>query len=391
MILIDKPYVSDFMKKTLAEQNIPVIQTPEAEQFDLGGGVSVIPQDTALRELKRGVNGLLYTNSENSINWIVKHLGFMTLPKQIARFKDKFAFRNLLKQIYPHFAFSEVETRELDAIDVGSIKMPFIIKPSVGFFSMGVHKVSTTQDWSLVLQAIHHEMKAVQALYPSEVLDTTRFIIEECIEGEEYAVDTYFNHEGKPVILNILHHLFASGEDVRDRVYITSRSVMTRYREELLALLTRIGRLASLKNFPVHAEVRIDGSGNMIPIEVNPMRFAGWCTTDVAFHAYGINPYEYYFRQKEPDWNQLLRAKGDETYSIIVLDKPGDVPAESIEAFDYGQVLSRFEKPLELRKIDYTEYPVFGFLFAETRMENMAELENILSSDLKEFIRMRPS
>ena len=68
MILIDKPYVSDFMKKTLADQNIPVIQTPEAERFDLGDGVSVIPQDTAIRELKRGVNGLLYTNSENSIN-----------------------------------------------------------------------------------------------------------------------------------------------------------------------------------------------------------------------------------------------------------------------------------------------------------------------------------
>ncbi len=386
MILVDKPYISDFMKKTLEDQRIPVIRTPEAEQFDLGSGVSVISQDTALRELKRGVNGLLYTNSENSINWIVKHLGFMALPRQIAQFKDKFAFRNLLKQMYPHFAYREVEIRKLDTLDVGLIKMPFIIKPSVGFFSMGVHKVSTAGDWRRVLSAIYDEMKAVQSLYPSEVLDTTKFIIEECIEGEEFAVDAYFSHEGKPVILNILHHLFASGEDVRDRVYITSRAVIERYREELQALLTRIGRLVSLKNFPVHAEVRIDGNGNMIPIEVNPMRFAGWCTTDVAYHAYGINPYEYYFRQKEPDWTQLLSGKGDETYSIVVLDKPGDVPAESIKAFDYGQVLSRFENPLELRKIDYTQYPVFGFLFAETRMENMAELENILRSDLKEFI-----
>ena len=44
--------------------------------------------------------------------------------------------------------------------------------------------------------------------------------------------------------------------------------------------------------------------------------------------------------------------------------------------------------PLELRRIDYREYPVFGFLIVETRPDNMAELEAILQSDLKEFIRL---
>jgi len=39
-----------------------------------------------------------------------------------------------------------------------------------------------------------------------------------------------------------------------------------------------------------------------------------------------------------------------------------------------------------LRKIDYREYPVYGFLFAETREENFAEIEAILKSDLREFI-----
>jgi hypothetical protein len=52
-------------------------------------------------------------------------------------------------------------------------------------------------------------------------------------------------------------------------------------------------------------------------------------------------------------------------------------------------LLSRFEHPLELRKIDYKEYPVFGFLFAETSQANFGELERILRSDLKEFISTR--
>ena len=76
-------------------------------------------------------------------------------------------------------------------------------------------------------------------------------------------------------------------------------------------------------------------------------------------------------------------------YGLVVLDKPGDVPTEQIKKFNYKQLLAQFEKPLELRRINYQAYPVFGFLFVETQAENMAELETILRSDLKEFIRMK--
>ena len=59
-------------------------------------------------------------------------------------------------------------------------------------------------------------------------------------------------------------------------------------------------------------------------------RFASWFTTDVAHYAYGINPYACYFRQAAPDWAEIL-AQGDEhLYSIVVLDKPADVKANSI-------------------------------------------------------------
>jgi len=49
-------------------------------------------------------------------------------------------------------------------------------------------------------------------------------------------------------------------------------------------------------------------------------------------------------------------------------------------------LLAGFEKPLELRKIDYKKYPVFGFLFVESREENFSELQTILDSDLNEFV-----
>ena len=50
-----------------------------------------------------------------------------------------------------------------------------------------------------------------------------------------------------------------------------------------------LAKLAGLKNFPLHTEVRVNEKGEIIPIEVNPMRFGGWCTT-ADFTATVIHP-----------------------------------------------------------------------------------------------------
>jgi hypothetical protein len=220
-----------------------------------------------------------------------------------------------------------------------------------------------------------------------EVLNTTSFIIEQCIEGEEFAVDAYFNATGEPVILNIYQHIFSSSEDVSDRIYISSKEIIESNIDQFSGFLKETGKLAKVRNFPVHAEIRRDHTGSVLPIEINPMRFGGWCTTpDMTYFAYGFNSYVYYFSQKRPDWDQILKNKQGKLYSIIVLDNSTGIEEDRITAFDHDMLLSNFEKPLELRKINYKEYPVFGFLFTETKEENFSELERILKSDLREFI-----
>ena len=69
-----------------------------------------------------------------------------------------------------------------------------------------------------------------------------------------------------------------------------------------------------------------------------------------------------------------------------MLDNTTGIDVENITSFNYDKLLSCFEKPIELRRIDYKKYPVFGFLFTETREDNFYELKNILDSDLNEFI-----
>ena len=255
---------------------------------------------------------------------------------------------------------------------------------------MGVYKVDNFDEWKIISKKILDEVDGMKNLYPKEVLNLDHFIIEEFIEGEEYAVDCYFNRKGEPVVLNILHHIFSSGKDVSDRVYSTSKEIIEKYITNIEAFLKIIGKKLDLRNFPVHMEVRIDKEGKIIPIEINPLRFGGWCTTgDLSWYAYGINSYEYFFKQIKPNWNEILQSRSNKIFSIIVLDNNSGFKESEIVSFDYEKLLKIFSKPLVLRKVNFMEYPVFGFLFIENDLNNKNELNDILISNLREFIQIK--
>ncbi len=387
MIILDKPYVSKFLEDTISEMDVPVLKNQAVKEFELNSDINFLADKEFVNQVQSTEETLIYSNSENPINWIANNLSFTNLPEKIDLFKDKVKFRDLLADMYPDFFYQEVSFDQLAELDVAKIEKPFIIKPSIGFFSLGVYKVNSASQWEQVVKELEEEVKSMAGNYPVEVINADKFIIEENIEGEEFAVDLYYNGAGEPVILNILKHLFSSGEDVSDRVYITSKEIIEKYRKQFLEFLSTMGEKVDLKNFPLHIEFRVNEQNKIVPIEVNPMRFAGWCATDMAYYAYGINVYQYFFQQQKPDWEEILKDKEDEIYSIVVADLPGDIDATEIKGVDYDKFSSYFENPLELRQIDYEQHGVFAFLFAETSRDNWRELEDILNSDLREYLQ----
>ena len=390
LFFADKPYISDFFKQTIRDHQIPIVGTEAAKGLNLLPGTNIIGEKEAADLVGRSSGLRIYSSSENSLGWISRHLQETSLPQKIRQFKDKLLFRELARDIFPDFYFRGVSEADLEDIRVEELPMPCIIKPAVGFFSMGVHRVDTPQEWHKTVKAIRAEIKKVQNVYPREVLDAERFLIEECITGEEFAVDAYYDLAGEPVVLSIFKHIFSSDADVSDRVYTTSKDIIQNNLREFTDFAAKIGNAAKMKNFPVHMELRRRMDGQILPIEVNPLRFGGWCTTpDMTFQAWGFNPYTYYYDQLRPDWEDALQNKEGKLFSIIILDNSTGINGKDIPRFDYDRLLAGFEKPLELRKIDYTRYPVFGFLFAETKEENFDELEYILNSDLKEFIETK--
>jgi hypothetical protein len=389
MILLDYPYVSDFLLGTISKFELPVIATKNALELARGKNVRWISESEAIEILRKDPNHPVYTNSENSVQWIKDHLPNSSLYDTVHVFKNKFEFRRLVTDAYPEIFFQAVVLEQLDQIEPENLVFPLIMKPSVGFFSLGIQRIDRASDWETAVINLKSDISKFKSLYPTAVVDSSQILLESYIEGDEFAFDCYFNKDGNPVLLNILHHTFSSADDVSDRLYSSCPSIITQMHKPILDFLKMLGSKISLKNIPLHIEIR-KKNGKIYPIEVNPLRFGGFCTTaDLTWFAYGINSYVSFLHGLQPDWEHILPPRTDKIFSLILLDNQANIDPQDFDNFDYEALLADFEKPLHLRKVPFDKFGVFGFLFTETKMENRQELENILHADLRKYIHLR--
>ena len=385
MFLIDKPFVSDFLIKTIKDNDYKIIATKVAKELIKDDSLAWIAEEEALALLKNNPEISLYSNSENALAWIDQYYGKSELSSQLQVLKNKVKFRELIKELFPDFYFKQISIEEIQRLSDDEIRFPFVIKPAVGFFSIGVYIVENEKDWIKAKSELRPEK--LKSIFPENVLNTRNFIIEEFIRGEEYAIDYYYDNNGDAVLLNVLHHLFSSGTDTSDRVYSTSKAIIEKYKIDLEDFLSKIGKELHLKNFPAHAEVRIDENGKIIPIEVNPLRFGGFCTTaDLLGVTLGFNEYKCFRENKKPDWDSIFKGKENKIFSVIVLDNNSGIIPSDILRFNYSDLAKDFEKPVLIRELDINNYPVFGFAFIESTASNKKELNDILTSDLRKYI-----
>jgi len=374
--------------QTTEQINVPMIQTESAKKLiGTTPRVLTVEEKETLEKLSKEKEPKIYCNSENSISWIQKNLKHTHLPELIDLCKDKFKFRKLLQPVYPEFRFVEVSFDKLLDFDVDQFGFPFILKPVTGFFSLGIHVVENKEDWQSALIELEKEIEDSKHIFPKEVLDSNRFLLEELIDGHEYAVDAFFKADGTPEIVNIYEHVFASGKDVSDRLYFTSRKVFDVGYDKFMKVLQALSTEGKFRNFAMHIEFRINKQGIAIPIEANPMRFAGFCMGDMTNYSRGFNPYEAFFKEDVPDWHDSFKGKESLQYNAIIASH--NINPNKIESVDYKAFGDGFSKLLHMHKIDFHKYPVFAFAFTEVDEENTKEAEYFLKSNMHEFMSFR--
>lgn len=389
MIVLDKPYVSSFLEETIRKNEYPVLILSNPEDLQIKKPLNIKNPQDFIGLYNLSDKKPLYTNSENSLRWIMENIPNSDLIALIQTFKDKHRLRELLQPFYPNYQFRKINLDQLKTFDVSSFPKPFVIKPNIGFFSLAVYFVRSNEEWPNVVENIKYDLDQNKNVFPEEVINTSEFIIEEAIEGEEYAVDAYFNQAGRPVILNIYHHYHIDASDTGDRLYYTSKKVIQENFEDVSQVLQNIYDVTHAKQFPVHLELRLDQHNRFGVIEANPLRFAGFCVGDLAWFAHQINPYEYFLTQTEPDWKEILQAKDNKRHAFVLGDFPKDIHIQDVKAIDYDVFKQKFAHPLEIREINYNEYPLFSIAFIELPGESFVEMNAIMKDDFRDVIQLK--
>ncbi len=388
MIILNKPYISPFLEDTLEHSQEPVLVLKAPEELQLHKALNYLTPEEFRNQYHKNIQTPLYTNSEDSFQWIFDNLQNPPLKSHIQHFKDKHRFRELMRPFYPDYQFRKVKLEDLDNLNIDSIPKPFIIKPNVGFFSLAVYFVRNNSEWEKTVAMIKRDMLQSKDLFPEVVVSSAEFIIEDAIEGEEFAVDAYFTKEGTPVIMNIYHHYHIDASDTGDRLYYTSKSIMQTYYDQIYAILEKIHQTTQVTLFPMHLELRLDYADHFNIIEANPLRFAGFCVGDLAWYAYGINPYLYYFNQEAPDWSKILENQDSDRYAFILGDIPKEISSNQVKSVDYEKFTNKFTHPLDIRKMNFHEYPLFSIAFVKFSSTDEAEMKKIMRDRFLDVINV---
>ena len=388
VVILDKPYASPQLLEWLEASQHPVLRNAFSRAAALRSGRDLHLVDAAEATARLDAGERVYTNSENTLEWICTHTSNKQLAGAIATFKDKVAMRTLLASMDESFFFRACTAGELGELDFAALEphVPFVVKPVRGFCSMGVHVVRSRADWDAALADFAANASTWASMYPDAVVAGGSYILEQYITGQEYALDAFFDEAGKAHVLNVLRHDFAGPHDTSDRMYTTSAALVREHAPAFEAWLTRVNSLVGARNFPVHVEVRVDEAGVIRPIEFNPLRFAGFGGTDVAQHAFGFRTYEAFLKDKLPNWDAAFAYAGNHVYTMSLLNPPAGVTGS--ETFDYQAFSLRFSRVLELRQFDVPTFGCYGFLFIETNddPQGAAELDFLMHTDLREFL-----
>ncbi|KRF64541.1 hypothetical protein ASG99_20345 [Bacillus sp. Soil768D1] len=384
MIILNEPNVSPILLKVLEKQQIPVLEHGRWRNTLSSEKLNIQKDTEFFKSMEMGKR--ILTNSENGITLLGHFQPNSNEYIWSKLLKDKSQVRNLTKSLYPDFYFQEIDLSIISDMDKKQIPFPVVIKPNIGYSSVGVHKVKNEQDWDIAVSHLKEDLLHSDGLYDSTVVGSQTVLIEEWIQGEEYAIDGYFNQDGEPIILNAFKRLFKDDYDTSDRIYYTSKIAVNEIYDDALQFMKKVQTVLPLRNYPVHFEIRKKGD-RVIPIEINPLRFAGAGTTDLGYHAYGMNMYEHYFLGTKPDWNRILEEMDDNIYSFFFAEVPLEINLEDVERINHIGLQNEFEHILEYRQLPFQNDRSMAIIFY--RSEDLNKNLKLLHLDLFPFLTIK--
>lgn len=317
MFFLASPFVSDFLVNTAINHNIPInaderlLESSERLRYAYKLGIVNTAKDVPEKIIFNDPAAIELLREKNPEHVAVELANLLS---------DKFNFRCQSEHISPNISFRLINSSDLHKHKQSPIGYPCVIKPVKGISSVGVYKCMCPADWYKAINDLKQLPKSLSA-YKKSAIDTQKYLVESLIEGDEYAIDAYFDEKGNPIVLSCYQHLFGCEYDISDQLYCTNKVIVRENLEKIENSLKALSNTFNLRNFAVHAELRISDDNGVQFIEVNPARFSGTDSPKLAYYFCRINPFHYFFQNIRPDWQQILNNQDDDTYSFLFISK----------------------------------------------------------------------
>ncbi len=321
-------------------------------------------------------NDKVCISSEASLDSLMNRIDDERKTNAILKLKDKFLFREILCDIYPNYTF-----RRLDIKDIKDLVIieKSVIKPVKGCFGTAVRVVEPNTDFIKLSAELETEIQKNGTVLSDTVLSKTDFLIEQFIDGEEYAVDMFYNEVGEPCIVNIYHHPMPHNLAYLHVIYYSSKTVFDKIYVKAKYFFTELNKILKIKNFAMHSEFKLNDEG-LFPIEINSMRFGGMGLGNMVFHALGVNPYQYFYDNIEPNWNDVWQNKTTDNFAYFIAYNSLNKSTKDHKP-DIQKLKTQFTKILLDVELDYQNQLAFGLFCLQESDENIRELLNIEFDD----------
>lgn len=321
-------------------------------------------------------------NSEAAIELVLNRLEDTAKINAIKSLKDKYQFRQLLSKIYPEYIFQKVA---LSAIPDLVIKQKAVLKPSKGCFGAAVKIVDANTDMAALKTEIQIELAKNGEIFSEVVLSKNEFILESFIEGEEYAVDMFYDKEGQPQITNIYYHPIPEQEAYLHMVYCTSLPIFQKIYDRAIQFFTQLNELLQVTDFMIHGEFKLNGD-HLLPIEMNCMRYGGMGLGNLAYHALGINPYLHFINNQAPDWTAIWAKQNPTNIFAFFVAYNGQTIDKQLHQPNVTKLKAQFTSVILEQLFDYQKQLAFGIFYLRETSEN---LQRLLAIDFDDYFEKR--
>ncbi|PID29767.1 MAG: hypothetical protein CSB55_01360 [Candidatus Cloacimonadota bacterium] len=341
--------------------------------------------DNEINDLVIRQEDMCYIPSETALAKVSDNFEDKNFKEKILKLKDKFLFRELTAEMFPDFFFKKTNINDLDKLKLDYNKR-YILKPVRGFFGTGVYEFCGKDSLADLKNKFTEDVKSKSNSWDERVLATEEVIIESYIEGDEFAVDMFFDKDKNPQIENIYHHPFAEKKSYFHVLYYTGEEIFKKYFYMLKKFFVKLNKILNAENFPLHAEFKISGN-TIIPVEINPLRFGGFGLGDLTYHAFNINPFQAFFDNSNFDWDHIWSERKGLYYGWI-LAYNGDAVDLKTDAPDYPKFKKYLKgEIMKFAKMDYKTNPVFAVVYAKT--DKSEDLSRMLKVEFNDFFQKK--